>query len=247
MIFIGRCHVAALLRSLAVSLLLVSTDRISAIAQLGNNTACGLVLNVSEFPVPAIDAYNCLTSVPFNGTVAKQLVSYLRDTWQFQSTIAYLANPPPSYQQPAVDLIGGLDLIQSQIDAAVFDNEYAFEAAVQALIYRAHEGHLHFVGGALNVFLFNTPLSIVSVSTDGLQTPKVYSGGKTSPISCAKMLFCDANVPKMILPQRPLATPSVGHLLLSQKSTGKMYTLSYIDSARSNLTAPLSRTATTTS
>jgi len=113
--------------------------------------------------------------MPFNKTVATQFLQYFKDTLQFQSTLAYLKDPPPSYQQPEVDLLAGIHLIQRQIDTGVFHNEYSFEAAVQNLIYQTHDGHIRLYAGALNVFTFGSAIPIVSISADGFALPKVYS------------------------------------------------------------------------
>lgn len=158
------------------------------------STACGQIFsssgtlpgqraknNRSQYPesvIPATLAYECLTSVPFNKTVATQFLQYFKDTLQFQSTLAYLQNPPPSYQQPAVNLLASIDLIQRQIDTGVFHNEYSFEAAVQNLIYQTHDAHIQLFAGALNVFTFGSAVPIVSVSADGFALPKVYSWGE---------------------------------------------------------------------
>lgn len=116
--------------------------------------------------------------MPFNKTVATQFLQYYKDTLQFQSTLAYLKNPPPSYQQPEVDLLAGINLIQRQIDTGVFHNEYSFEAALQNLIYQTHDSHIYLNAGALNVFTFGSAIPIVSLSADGFALPKVYSTGK---------------------------------------------------------------------
>lgn len=118
--------------------------------------------------------HDCLISIPFNATVATQFLSYYKDTLQFQSSLAYLKNPPDTYKQPSVDLLGGLDLIQQAVDTGVYKNEYDFEAAVQSLIYTTHDGHINLYAGALSVFTFGAPVSIVSVSTDGIAFPKVF-------------------------------------------------------------------------
>jgi hypothetical protein len=68
--------------------------------------------------------YECLTSVPFNAAVATRFLQYYNDTIQFQSTLAYLKNPPASYQQPAVDFVGGLNQLQQQINSGSFANQY---------------------------------------------------------------------------------------------------------------------------
>lgn len=122
----------------------------------------------------AESAHNCLISTPFNATVATNFLSYYKDTLQFQSTLAYLSNPPPTYNQPSVDLLGGLDAIQQAVDSGAYTNEYDFEAAVQKLVYSAHDAHLILYAGALSVFTFGAPVSIVSVSSDGIAYPKIF-------------------------------------------------------------------------
>ena len=122
----------------------------------------------------ALDAYRCLTSVPINRTVASDFLQYYRDTLEFQSTLTYLKNPPLSYQQPATDLLGGLDRIRRQLDTGVFNNQYDFEVAVLDLVYSAHDSHTYLYGGASNVFSFGSPFDICAVSTDGIKPPQVF-------------------------------------------------------------------------
>lgn len=129
--------------------------------------------------------YDCLTSVPFNPAVATRFLKYYNDTLQFQTNLNYLKSPPPSYQQPAIDLIGGLKKIQEDIDNAVFPNQYTFEAVLQNLIYSAHDAHLYLDAGILSAFSFASPYYIVSVSSDGQQLPKVYV--KATLLYCSKL------------------------------------------------------------
>lgn len=89
--------------------------------------------------------------------------------------MAYLKNPPPGYQQPAVDVLAGLQQILDDIDQGKFANQYAFEAAVQNLIYAAHDAHFQMDAGVLAAFTFSSPYALVSLSSDGLQLPKVYT------------------------------------------------------------------------
>ena len=143
-----------------------------------------LALTSLGFIFLAQDAYNCLVTVPFNATIAAQFVQYLKDTVVFQSTLAYLRNPPPSYQQPPVDILSALDAINANVAAGVYQNEYAFEAAVGAVIVAAHDGHLNVDGGALAVFSFGSPYAISSVSLDGIQIPQVYLTGWSATNTC---------------------------------------------------------------
>ena len=118
-----------------------------------------------------------MQTVPFNATLGSQFVQYYKDTLAFQSTLAYLKNPPSSYQQPAADLLAALNLVQSNIDNGTYTNEYEFENALQTVIYSAHDGHLSLSAGALAVFSFGAQFSLSSVSVDGIEPPKVYFTG----------------------------------------------------------------------
>jgi hypothetical protein len=132
---------------------------------------------IKEFLFLASDAYECLTSVPFNGAVATRFLQYYNDTIQFHTTPAYLRNPPTSYQQPSVDLFERLNQLQQDVDNSAFSNQYAFEATLQNLIYSTHDAHLELVAGVLSAFTFVSPYGIISVSTDGKELPKVYITG----------------------------------------------------------------------
>lgn len=122
--------------------------------------------------------YDCLTSVPFHPEVASKFLKYYTDSVQFHSSIEYLKNPPAGYQQPATDLLGNLELIQGMINTRQFDNQYEFEAALQSVVYAAHDDHLSLSSGILGVFSFGTSYRIVSLSKDGIELPKVYLSGR---------------------------------------------------------------------
>ncbi|KAH0534195.1 hypothetical protein FGG08_007206 [Glutinoglossum americanum] len=144
-------------------------------ARAPQSTACGAIVNSKDTSVfNASLAYECLTSVPFNPAVATRFLQYYNDTLQFQSTLTYLKNPPASYQQPGVDLLGGLEELQQAINDGNFPNQYEFEAALQTLLYATHDGHVNLFAGILSAFNFASPYDIVSLSLDGVQLPKVY-------------------------------------------------------------------------
>jgi hypothetical protein len=115
-----------------------------------------------------------LISVPFNPAVATRFIKYLNDTIQFQSTLAYLRDPPVGYQQPAVDIPSELVKIQNNITAQVYRNQYHFEIDIQHLLNKAHDGHLYLRGGVTAAFSFMAPYSITAASADGTSLPKVY-------------------------------------------------------------------------
>ncbi|EFQ30867.1 peptidase S41 family protein [Colletotrichum graminicola M1.001] len=122
----------------------------------------------------ASDAYLCLTSVPYNDAVALRFIEYYNTTMQFQSTLAYLKNPPQGYQQPAFDLVQGLSNLKQNVTSGVYKNQYDFEADLQYLVYSVHDAHVDLSSGILSAFSFASPFSLVTASTDGKETPKVY-------------------------------------------------------------------------
>lgn len=141
------------------------------------NTICGDIVNMVNEGFAyfyASDAFACLTSVPFNAAVATRFLDYLNTTLQFQSTLAYLKDPPEGYQQRAVDVEGRLQVIKNNIASGYYKNQYAFEADVQLLLYATHDGHVSLSAGVLAAFYFLAPFSVTSASPDSKALPKVY-------------------------------------------------------------------------
>ena len=137
-------------------------------------TPCYQIFSSDDALFLASDAYNCLITAPFNATVASGLVSYYKDFLQFHSTLAYLKDPPPSYQQPSIDVLASLDALEAQVQAGAFKTEYDFEVALQTVIYATHDAHVSLSAGILSIFTFGSPLRIVSVSSNGIELPKIY-------------------------------------------------------------------------
>jgi hypothetical protein len=68
--------------------------------------------------------------VPLDGARSSAFIDYLNSFLQFQSTLAYLKNPPTGYTLPIVDIIGGLDEIKKNIQRGSYTSQWAFEKDV---------------------------------------------------------------------------------------------------------------------
>ncbi|KAJ4351873.1 uncharacterized protein N0V89_007217 [Didymosphaeria variabile] len=160
------------------------------------STACGdLIVSKEQGQTLfwASDVFDCLSNVPFIPDVASRFISYYNQTLQFQSTLAFLKDPPQGYQQPPVDVVAELGLLQDNISEGKYTTQYAFEADLQLLINRFHDSHVYLSAGLLAPFTFISPFSLVSASRDGKVTPSVYfrdevvnsqlQGGEPSPIT----------------------------------------------------------------
>ena len=126
----------------------------------------------------AYDVYTCLTSVPFNSTIALEFLQYYKDTLELQTTQSYLKDPPADYQQPAFDLFGTLEQIKADVNAGTYKNEYDFETALQKFVFGTHDAHIILQYGISSVFTFGSPYSIVSLSTNGIDIPKIFIAGQ---------------------------------------------------------------------
>ena len=122
----------------------------------------------------AKDVYDCLISVPFNQTIALQVLQYYEETAQLQSTLAYLKSPPDGYQQPQYDLLGALELLKSEVNTGKFKNEYDFEVALQKSVFATHDAHVTLAYGILSIWVFGSPYGIGSASKNGIELPKVF-------------------------------------------------------------------------
>ncbi|WYZ36323.1 hypothetical protein EsH8_XII_000073 [Colletotrichum jinshuiense] len=122
----------------------------------------------------AADAYECLMSVPFHQAPALRFIEYYNTTMQFQSTLSYVKNPPPGYQQPAFDFMGELEKLKHNVTVGVFKSQYDFEVALQYLVYSVHDAHVDLYAGILSVFSYASPVPLVAASIDGKELPKIY-------------------------------------------------------------------------
>ncbi|TKA40886.1 hypothetical protein B0A54_07798 [Friedmanniomyces endolithicus] len=158
------------------------------------STVCGDIVYANQYLgydwFLASAAIECLLSVPFNSAVATRFISYYNQTLQFQSTSAYLKQPPAGYQQPPVDIFGDLRQIQNKVDSGFYRNQYAFEADLQALSQATHDAHTTLYAGVSNQFTFAAPFYLVSVSVDGKQAPQVYIYDDIIP--CVNSTACNA-------------------------------------------------------
>ncbi|KAH0441412.1 peptidase s41 family protein [Colletotrichum camelliae] len=135
-------------------------------------SVCGVIIdevNQGFNTFYAVDAHDCLTSIPFHQAPALRFIEYYNTTMQFQSTLAHLKNPPPGYQQPAFDLMGGLEELKRNVTAGFFTRQYDFEVALQYLVYALKDAHVDlYADDILNRQENNleTPISAVSHIND---------------------------------------------------------------------------------
>lgn len=120
-------------------------------------------------------AYECLKSVPLYTNEAAQMLEYMKKYWTMQSTLAYLKDPPKSYQQPGVDLMAGLDELSDKLADGAYSNQYEFDLDVMSLTSAAHEGHLQISFGTMYLIKWLLPDNIVSISSDGQEIPQLYA------------------------------------------------------------------------
>src|ERR1700761_1160908 len=129
--------------------------------------------------VPAQLAWDCLQSIPLNATGALDLVQSLKPYVQFQSTLAWLKDPPSEYAEKLfgpVDLLGGLDSIAEKVKGQEYSGEYEFGFELYKLFQSAHDGHLYVVPDVVSsLFQWYRPLPLVSVSDDGYGLPGVFA------------------------------------------------------------------------
>jgi hypothetical protein len=96
---------------------------------------------------------------------------------QFQSNLAYLKSPPRAYINKPVDILGGLDDIETKIQNGTYKNQYNFEADIAALFSKSYDGHLSFEGMAYSgAFAWRRlrEIALISASQDG-KAPKIWA------------------------------------------------------------------------
>lgn len=84
-------------------------------------------------------------------------------------------DPPSGYDMPAVDLFGGIDSILHNVNNGSYSSQFEMDLDVSNLINSAHDGHLVFQLCSQSIFKLQIDLPLVSISSDGLSLPEVYT------------------------------------------------------------------------
>lgn len=131
-------------------------------------------------------AYECLKTIPNKPEDATKFMASLKAFSQWQSTLAWLKDPPPSYKFAPTDILAGFDNITATVAAKKYTNEYDFQLDVVKLVVTARDGHFAFRPDVFKIFGFRVRelKDMVSVSIDGKQLPKLYHFGKCSLLMC---------------------------------------------------------------
>lgn len=127
--------------------------------------------------LPAKIASDCLNSVPLDKDGDLELLKGLRPYVEWQSNLAWLKNPPPNYDNPKVDIIGALEEMTSQVQNGAYTREIDFAIDLWNLTMKSRDNHLVFLPDIAQVFLFQRPVRLLSLSTDGQALPQVYVKG----------------------------------------------------------------------
>ncbi|KAL2760948.1 hypothetical protein ACRALDRAFT_1078543 [Sodiomyces alcalophilus JCM 7366] len=120
-------------------------------------------------------AYECLRSIPLDVERDQGLLDFLGPWLEFQSTVGILADPPPGYMFPGVDILGGLRNMSSMVENGDYENQYDFVTDLYRLLnVKPREGHLSYTPALAIIVEFSTPARFISISKDGTSLPSVY-------------------------------------------------------------------------
>lgn len=111
-------------------------------------------------------------------------IEFIEPYIQFQSTLAYLKNPPPGWLFPGVDVLGGLTQMKALLLSGGYKTQWDFEKDVWSLVnILPHDFHFNLPLPLVSVFEFAVLKgSLVSISSDGLSLPKVFFKGLFMPL-----------------------------------------------------------------
>ncbi|KAL4924093.1 peptidase S41 family protein [Aspergillus undulatus] len=117
----------------------------------------------------------CLQSMPFEPRRAASFVEDVKKYVQWQSNVDTLSDPPLSYEGRPVDIWGGLDDIQQRAKENKFVSQFEFDTALSDLFRSVNDGHFSILPCSYMPFSFVNPEKLVSVSSDGLEIPEIYT------------------------------------------------------------------------
>ncbi|KAJ2893741.1 hypothetical protein MKZ38_008298 [Zalerion maritima] len=125
-------------------------------------------------------AWDCLTSIPLDVNASTAFIDYILPYVSLISNVDDLGSPGPEYAVPGVDLAGGLGQIRRKAREGGYGSQFEFEAEVKSVVVRAQDGHTNLYTALTEFFAFATNTSLVSISRDGVEIPKIYILGKAT-------------------------------------------------------------------
>lgn len=120
-------------------------------------------------------AYECITSVPLVAEEASTMIDVFKNYFSLQSSLAYLKDPPKSYQRLPVDVMGRFDEIKTKLESGEYKNQYEFDLAVQSIIRDVNDYHFYVYSGVLGLFHWTLPDSLTAISSDGQSLPQLFA------------------------------------------------------------------------
>lgn len=79
---------------------------------------------------------------------------------------------------PSVDLLGGIDTILEKVKSSGYSSQFEMDLEISNLIKSAHDSHLVFQLCSQTIFNYVIDLPLVSISSDGLSLPEIYTLSK---------------------------------------------------------------------
>lgn len=83
--------------------------------------------------------------------------------------------PPSGYALPPTDLLRGIDSILDKVNNNAYSSQFEMDLEVSHLIKSAYDGHLSFQLCSQSIFGYEIDLPLVSISSDGLSLPEIYT------------------------------------------------------------------------
>ncbi|GJC97796.1 peptidase s41 family protein [Colletotrichum higginsianum] len=158
------------------SVLALASAALAAAQTSTTQSPCAVVASQlaisSTAEISAIDAFNCLNSVPVDTEGNSELIDELKQLWQFHSEIVWLKNPGSDWEYGPLDIMDELDKIKANLES--YESEYAVQLAIQNLTVRTGNFHFNYQPDILSVFIFRRRFNVASISSDGKALPKLY-------------------------------------------------------------------------
>lgn len=136
-------------------------------------------------------AYACMQTVPNVSGPALDLVASLAEYVDLQSTLVYLADPPPGYLFPATDIKGGLSQIAANVAAEAYASELDFQNDIYSLVVSARDRYV------TDLFLMRIAADGTQATSSGRETRKVSFRSHEPSISSRYLQTAD-NFPKFL-------------------------------------------------
>ncbi|KAF9197791.1 hypothetical protein BGZ49_001628 [Haplosporangium sp. Z 27] len=151
---------------------------------------CTILARTEEPDITFTHVKDCYENIPFNATLASDVLTTLytlyRDYYIFLD-LAMLPDHPKPFTTPVVDMLEGLDLLYRQ----QYHGDFEFHTAILSLVNKLNDAHANYLVDCYRHYLFVQPFELYAPVVNNVQSVRILVDNSENDLEECEVLTID--------------------------------------------------------